>query len=183
MKNIQIAISEYVKRNKFLYSMTRFASVLALIYPIYCLLSKISFMSPVTKVISSFSTLLLFLYYLGTLLCFSKNKLIPLDIAYICMAINYLFNLQYGITFNRLVYIAVYGFLVAVCIIATRKTSQWSGFIKTSLDKTAKATEAAGNIITPRTSKPTSEVICPKCSTRNSMDMKFCKNCGNQLHS
>lgn len=179
MQNIQNAILNYAHSNKYFSALLKISTALAVIYPIYSLLVHITALSVIWKYVGLISAVLYIAYYVGTILSFAANKLIPLDIAYGCLTLNYIFNLRYGITLNRLVYIVFYALIVSVCIIATKKGSQWNRFKEKTFSKVAQYAEAADNAISNEQVKNT---ICPNCGAKLDKKMKFCNNCGTQIN-
>lgn len=120
MQTIQNALLDYAGNNKYLAPLLKFSSAMAVIYPIYTIVSRLSFLDFAWKYIGMISAVMYIAYFVGTILCFARNKLIPLDIAYSCMAVNYMLGLQYGVNLNRIVYIAFYGLIAGICIVATK---------------------------------------------------------------
>lgn len=179
MQKIQTALLDYVRHNKYLSPFLKFSSVLAVIYPIYLLVSRISILDPVWNYVSSIDSILLIAYYIGTILCFASNKLIPLDIAYCCRAINYIFSLQHGITLNVIVYLAFYSLISGICIVATKNNSQWARLKETTFNKAAQYAEAAGDAISGKSEE---EYFCPNCGKKCNKKMKFCNNCGTKIN-
>lgn len=179
MKTIQDSILNYAQTNKYFSPLIKFAHILAVIYPIYLLVSKITFLSVIWKYVGLVSAILYIAYYVGTILCFANNRLIPLNIAYGCMTFYYVLNLQYGISLNRLIYICFYGLITGVCIVATKKTSQWNQLKENTFNKAAEYAAAANNSIS---SQKDSENICPKCGKKVDPKMNFCNNCGSQIN-
>lgn len=139
----------------------------------------VSFLDFAWKYIGMISAVMYIAYFAGTVLCFARNKLIPLDIAYSCMAVNYMLGLQYGVNLNRIVYIAFYGLIAGICIVATKNSSQWAQFKASTFNKAAKYAEVAGEALS---SKGEDDVVCPKCGNKCNKDMKFCNNCGNPIN-
>lgn len=179
MKNIQDSILNYACSNKYFSPLIKLAHILAVIYPIYLLATKITVLSVVWKYVGLFSAIFFIAYYIGTILCFANNKLIPLDVAYGCMTFYYVLSLQYGISLNRLIYICFYGLITGVCIVATKKTSQWNQLKETTFNKAAEYAATAGNSISSQTEH---ECTCPKCGKKIDPKMNFCNNCGNQIN-
>lgn len=99
----------------------KFSSAMAVIYPVYLIVSRFSFLDFAWKYIWMISAVMYIAYFAGMNLCFARNNLILLDIAYSCMAVNYMLGLQYGVKLNRIVYIAFYGLNAGSCIVATKK--------------------------------------------------------------
>lgn len=179
MKSIQDSIMNYAQSNKFFSLLIMIEHVLAVIYPLYLLLSKITILSAVWKYVGLVSAIMYITYYIGTILCFANNRLIPLDIAYGCMTVYYILTLQYGISLNRLIYICFYGFITVICIAATQKTSQWNQLKETTFNKVSEVVAVVDNSISVQKN---SENVCPKCGKKVDPKMNFCNNCGNQIN-
>lgn len=179
MQTIQNALLDYARNNKYLSPLLKFSSAMAVIYPVYLIVSRLSFLDFAWKYIGMISAVMYIAYFAGTVLCFARNKLIPLDIAYSCMAVNYMLGLQYGVNLNRIVYIAFYGLIAGICIVATKNSTQWAQFKASTFNKAAKYAEVAGEALS---SKGEDDVVCPKCGNKCNKDMKFCNNCGNPIN-
>lgn len=178
MKEIQNSILAFAQENKYFSKLIKFDVVLAIIYPIYILLAKVIFLNIVFQYLGMISALFYIGYFVGTILCFAENKLIPLDIAFGGMAISYLFNLRYGISFNRLLYIVFYGAILGVCLVETRKSLQWNKFKVSAFSKVADVADAMGERINE---KGREQCFCPNCGAKLDKKMRFCNNCGNQI--
>lgn len=179
MQAIQNALLGYARNNKYLSQLLNFSSAMAVAYPVYLIVSRLSFLDFAWKYIGMISAIMYIAYLAGTALCFARSKLIPLDIAYCCMAINYMLGLQYGVSLNRIVYIAFYGLIAGICIVATKNSSQWVQFKVSTFNKAAKYAKVAGEAIS---SKDEDDVVCSKCGNKCNRDMKFCNNCGNTIN-
>ena len=178
MQKVQNAILEYARGNKYLAPMIKFASAMAVVYPVYLIVSRLSFLDFAWRYISMISAIMYIAYFIGTILCFAGNKLIPLDVAYSCMALNYMFGLMYGISMNRLTYMAFYALIACFCIVATTKTTQWAQAKEDTLKTAAKYVEATEDILSGKSKE---EIYCPNCGNKCSKDMKFCNNCGTPI--
>ena len=121
VKEIQRKLLSYFENNVYFVNLFKFDGIMAVIYPIYLLSIKGSLLSTFWYYGGTFLAILQIAYIVGTVLCFAENKLIPLDIAFGCMALNALLKLQYGITFNRLTSFAFYAFIAGVCIKSTKE--------------------------------------------------------------
>ena len=179
MQQIQKAILDYSLHNRYLSPLVTFSSILALLFPIYAVASRVLFLSFLWKYIGMFSAIMYLAYYAGTILCFAKNQLVPLDIAFCCMTVNSMFDLQYGVSLNQIAYIAFYAMLAGICIAATNHTSQWGEFKGSTYQKVAQCAERAGDALL---SKQKDYTFCPKCGNRCSKGTKFCHNCGTPTH-
>ncbi len=178
MSSIQKSILKYVQDNKFLQPLCKCSGVLAVIYPVYLVVARISFLNFFWKYIGMIVAILYIAYILGVLISFAENKLIQLDIAFSCMAFNHMLSLRYGVNLNRLVYIAFYAFLAVLCIVATSRSSQWDDFKISTLDKAARYAGAAGDALSI---KSDTGVICPECGNKCIGGAKFCNKCGKPL--
>ncbi|MCR4650294.1 MAG: zinc ribbon domain-containing protein [Lachnospiraceae bacterium] len=178
MSSIQKSILEYVQDNKFLQPLGKCSGVLAVLYPVYQVLAHVSFLHFFLKYIGMIVAILYIAYLLGVIISFAQNKLIPLDIAFVCMAFNNMLGLEYGVNLNRLVYIAFYGLLAVLCIIATGRSSQWDDFKISTFDKAARYAVAAGDALS---TKSDTGVICPECGNKCIGGAKFCNKCGKPL--
>lgn len=181
MKKLQAALLEFASENKYLTIVQKLSTVLALIYPIYAVLRKMTFLNFLTSPVSYFSTLLLYLYYAGTVMCIAENKLVALDIAYGLVALKHVLDLfSYGLSINRLTTIAAYAIILTICILETKKTDQWDNFAAKSLEKTSEVAKSVGNLV-PKKENVENNVVCPHCGGLNDPDVKFCKACGKQI--
>lgn len=176
MQTVQNALLAYACNNKYLSPLLKASSAMAVMYPIYLIVSRLSFLDFAWKYIGMISAVMYIAYFVGTLLCFARNKLIPLDIAYCCMAVNYMLGLQYGVSLNRIVYIAFYGLIAGICIMTTKNSSQWVQFKASTFNKAAQYAKTAGEMLS---SKTEDDIVCPECGNK---DMKFCNNCGNPIN-
>lgn len=121
MKEIQRKLLGYFENNVYFVNLFKFDGIMAVIYPIYLLSIKGSLLSTFWYYGGTFLAILQIAFIVGTVLCFAENKLIPLDIAFGCMALHALLKLQYGITLNRLTSFAFYAFIAGVCIKSTKE--------------------------------------------------------------
>lgn len=176
MKSIQDSIFKYAQSNKYFFPMIKVAHILAVIYPIYLLVTEITFLSVIWQYVRLFSSIMYIAYYIGTILCFASNRLIPLDIAYGCMTFSYILDLQYGITLNRLVYICFYGLITSLCIVATKNSSQWNKLKEATLNNVTK------NVATNTSTCNNDELFCSNCGKKIYSKMNFCNHCGNQIN-
>ena len=179
MQTIQNALLEYAHNNKYFSSLLKFSSAMAVIYPAYLIISRISFLDFAWKYLGMISAIMYIAYVVGAMLCFARNKLIPLDIAFCCMAFNYMLGLRYGASLNRFVYIAFYAVIAGICIVATKDSSQWAQFKSSIFNKAAQYAEVAGEALS---NKSEENVICPNCGHKCNKDMKFCNNCGTPVN-
>lgn len=110
--DVQRAINEYFKGNAISIMLMRFTTILTLVYPIYLLLTRISFLHIITGIVSWFSILLYFAYIIGLILCFAKNDFKIITVAFAIRTLievvdvfMFLFNI------NAILSIIIYGFL------------------------------------------------------------------------
>lgn len=175
MKEVQKKLFDYLQSNTYFYYLLKIDAVIAVIYPIYLVLIRLAFLDPVWRYVGMVSAVLQILYYIGTILCFAENKLIPLDIAFGCMVLNNLFNLQYGISFNRLVYLVFYVLIVVLCVISTKNSGQWNEMDTMFYSKISATSESTIH------SSNNAVCFCPNCGSKIEKGMNFCNNCGHQI--
>ena len=179
VKEIQKSILTYIESNKYSASLLKIAGVMALVAPIYMVVSRIYFLHSVGNIIEIFYAILYIAYYAGTIMCFAKDDMIPLSIAYGFMAVNSICNLTYGISLNRIVYLVFYAFLAGICIKAAIENSQLDHAKETILQN---GTKYAENVKTAFSDKTENEIrYCPMCGAKCSKDMKFCCKCGHSM--
>lgn len=179
MKEIQKSILTLIEENKYATLLLRFAGVMAVISPVYMVISRISLLDPVWNMIGMIAAILYLAYYAGTIICFAKGDMIPLSIAYGFMTVNNICNLTYGINLNRIVYILFYAFLTVICLKAAKENSQLDRAKETIL---LNGTKYVGNAKTTFSNKAENAVqYCPMCGTKCSKDMRFCCNCGHPM--
>jgi Predicted membrane protein len=179
MKTIQQSLLAYAESNKYLSPLLKISFILAIIYPLFLVLSKITLLNIVWNFIWMFGAVLYIAYIIGVILCFAKNQLIPLDIAFVCMAFSELYLLRYGMTLNQLIYIAFYSAIAAVCIVATRKTNQWNQFMNHGINKAESLIKTESAVSSDNRIKK--HTFCPNCGNELMDDAKFCNSCGQQL--
>lgn len=176
MKTIQDAILNYAQSNRYLSPLIPFAHILAVIGPIYLLVNNIKFL----PIYAGFVVGILDIaYYIGTILCFANNKLLPLSIAFGCMTFYYILNLKYGDFLHCFIFICFYGLLTGVCIAAMRNTSQLSKVKETTFSNSVNAYDTVVDHIV--SSHKDSETVCPKCGNKVNSKTNFCSKCGNRI--
>lgn len=95
MREVQNSILKYVQRNRYLSPLLKCDVIMALAYPIYLVFSFVPVLSKLWGYIDIFYAIIYLSFFIGIILCFAQNKLIPMDIAFIGMMIYRLFSLQY----------------------------------------------------------------------------------------
>ena len=179
MKAIQESILAYAQSNKYLAPLLKISFTLAIIYPVFLVISKITLLNMVWNYIWVFGGVFYVAYIIGVILCFAKNQLIPMDIAYVCMAFHQLYMLRYGMSLNQLVYIAFYTAIAVACILATKKTAQWNQFMNDGLNKAAGLVKAENVVNSDKQVKK--HIFCSTCGYELTDNAVFCNNCGTQI--
>lgn len=157
MKKIQNDMLDYICGSKYFAPLMKYANIMALLYPIYIILIKFTFLSFVWQYVGIISSLLLVAYYIGTIICFAENNLAMLSVAYGCMTVGYLLSFRFGFSLNTVINILFYGLLTFKCFTGT----------KTGLSKEEPANDFR---------------FCPVCGKKCSRDTNFCNDCGAKLN-
>lgn len=114
--DVQRTMDSYFKGNRTVVVLRQFANVLALIYPIYLILTRISFLNVFTGVLGNISVILYFAYLIGLILCFAKNDMLTVTIAFGLKAILEIIDLfVFSINLNSILSIIAYA---AVTVLA-----------------------------------------------------------------
>lgn len=112
LSELKGAVLAYSARNPLFSVLLPFSKLLVLIYSVYLLLNNILFLSPITSVITWISPLLYIAYIIGLVLCFAKNEMLIISIAFWLRAIDdLLFIIQYTVNVNSIVGIILYAAL------------------------------------------------------------------------
>lgn len=112
LSDVQKTLSEYFNGNAVSVMAMRFASVLTLIYPVYILLTRISFLHIITGIVSWFGILLYFAYLIGLILCFAKNDFKIITLAFALKTLTEFVDMfMYSFNINVVLSIVMYGFL------------------------------------------------------------------------
>lgn len=156
MQKIQKDMFDYIRENKYFAPLMKYATIMSLIYPIYTILIRFSFLNFIWQYFGIFSSILLFMYYAGTIICFACNNLVPLSVAYGGLTVGYLLSFQYGFSLNTVVNIVFYGFLSYKCFTGTK-------------------------IEVTKEEKTKISYFCPVCGKECSSDTNFCNSCGTKL--
>lgn len=82
LSDVQRTLYEYLKQKNIFLILLQFSIVLVLLYPVYILLTRISFLDGIMRIIGYISPILYFSYFLGLILCFAKNEMSYISIAF-----------------------------------------------------------------------------------------------------
>lgn len=117
LSDVQRMMDSYFKGNRIVVVLRQFANVLALIYPIYLILTRISFLNVFTGVLGNISIILYFAYFIGLILCFAKNDILTVTIAFGLKAILEIIDLfVFSINLNAILSIIAYAAITVLAL-------------------------------------------------------------------
>lgn len=112
LSDVQRTLNEYFNGNAILINGMRFAPIMALIYPIYILMTRMSFLHIIVGIISWFSILLYFAYFIGLILSFAKNDFKTITAAFALRTLTEVVDIcMFSFNVNAILSIIMYGFL------------------------------------------------------------------------
>lgn len=112
LSDVQRTLNEYFKGSSILIIPMRIAPILTLIYPIYILLTRISFLHIITGIIGWFSILLYFAYFIGLILSFAKNDFKIITAAFALKTLVEVVDMVvFSFNINAILSILIYGFI------------------------------------------------------------------------
>lgn len=115
--DVQRTIDNYFKGNRIIVVLRQFANVLALIYPIYLILTRISFLHGFTGVLGNLSIIFYFAYFIGLFLCFAKNDMLTITIAFGLKTILEIIDLFiFSISLNSILSIIAYAAITVLAL-------------------------------------------------------------------
>lgn len=158
-KNIQNALLDFFKNNKYCRQLLGFAGMIIYIYVAINVIKMLPVPSIVLNVFSYFSAILYFGCLVSLAMSYAKNDMMPVFIYFVYNAVSPLVSvLRWGFYFNNIIYILIYTAL-----------AYWA--FKKCFNGTVKDVSQIDN-------KP---VFCPHCGKPMSSSSSFCGNCGNKV--
>lgn len=179
MTEVQNALLKYVKSNTYFSVFLKIDFLLAVIYPLYLILNRIPVLDDVWKYVGMVASLFYIMYLTGVIICFAENKWVPLSVALGIRAVNCIFSLKYGFSFNSLVYIAFYCLLTCICIMKATEDAQWN---KLKMKTLGNVSKYAGNVNNALGNNQAPNSVCPNCGALIDDEMRFCRNCGKPVN-
>lgn len=117
LSDIQRTMDSYFKGHGIVVVLRQFANVLALIYPIYLILTRISFLDVFTGVLGNISIIFYFAYFIGLILCFAKNDMMTVTIAFGLRTILEIIDLfVFSINLNSILSIVAYAVITVLAL-------------------------------------------------------------------
>lgn len=117
LSDIQRTMDSYFKGHGIVVVLRQFANVLALIYPIYLILTRISFLDVFTGVLGNISIIFYFAYFIGIILCFAKNDMMTVTIAFGLRTILEIIDLfVFSINLNSILSIVAYAVITVLAL-------------------------------------------------------------------
>ena len=117
LSNVQRMMDSYFKENGFMVVLRQFANVLTLIYPIYLILTRISFLDGFTDMLGNISIIFYFAYLVGLILCFAKNDMRTVTLAFGLRTILEIIDLFiFTINLNSILSIIAYAALTVLAL-------------------------------------------------------------------
>ena len=112
LSEVQKTLDKYFRGNNVTVLLMQFSKILALIYPIYLILTRISFLHFVTGILGTVSIVFYFAYFIGLVMSFAKNDMLTITIAFglnVILEVIDLFVFSIGI--NSILSIIAYAML------------------------------------------------------------------------
>ena len=82
LSEVQGTMDRYFRGNNVTVLLMQFSNILALIYPIYLILTRFNFLDFITGIFGTVSIIFYFAYFIGLILCFAKNDMLTVTIAF-----------------------------------------------------------------------------------------------------
>ena len=82
LSDVQQSLYEYFKQKKIVVLLMQFAVILALVYPIYLIMTRLSFLNFITGILGHINIVFYFAYLIGLILCFAKRDMMAVFIAF-----------------------------------------------------------------------------------------------------
>ena len=115
LSEVQKTLDKYFKGNNIAVLLMQFSNILTLIYPIYLILTRISFLNFITGILGTVSIVFYFAYFIGLVMCFAKNDMLTITIAFGLNAILEVVDLfVFSISINSILSIIAYAILTIV---------------------------------------------------------------------
>ena len=114
LSEVQETMDKFFKDNSITVVLMQFSKILTLFYPIYLVLSRLSFLNFLTDIIGIVSIVFYFTYLVGLILSFAKNDMFTVAIAFgIKSILNIIDLFVFSVHINSIISIVVYA-LIAV---------------------------------------------------------------------
>ena len=117
LSDVQRTMDSYFKGNEIAVVVRQFANVLALIYPIYLILTRISFLNVFTGILGNLSIIFYITYLIGLILCFAKNDMRTVTIVFGLKTILEIIDLfVFSTNLNSILSVIVYAVLTVLAL-------------------------------------------------------------------
>lgn len=80
--DVQRTLKSFFEKNSFSFLFMQVSGIVAILYPIYIILTRFSCFNIITGIISWVSILFYFAYILGLIMCIAKNDFVSISIAF-----------------------------------------------------------------------------------------------------
>ncbi len=117
LSDVQRTMDSYFKGKEIAVAVRQFANVLVLIYPIYLILTRISFLNVFTGILGNLSIIFYITYLIGLILCFAKNDMRTVTIAFGLKTILEIIDLfVFSTNLNSILSVIVYAVLTVLAL-------------------------------------------------------------------
>ncbi len=125
LSDVQQSLYEYFKQKKIVVLLMQFAVILALVYPIYLIMTRLSFLNFITGILRHINIVFYFAYLIGLVLCFAKRDMMAVFIAFALRTFVSIIDLfKFSVSVNTVLSIIVYGILAFAAFNFYRNSSE-----------------------------------------------------------
>lgn len=123
---VQQMLYNYLKSKSVFLILLQISAVLLLVYPVYLLLTRISFLDGFINIIRCISPIFYFAYFLGLILCFAKNEMLLISIAFAIRALIEIVDIfLYSFGISSVISIAIYIALTGLTFLYSRTIAEY----------------------------------------------------------
>ena len=124
--DVQQMLYKYLKSKSVFLILLQISAVLLLVYPVYLLLTRISFLDGFINIIRCISPIFYFAYFLGLILCFAKNEMLLISIVFAIRALIEIVDIfLYYFGISSVISIAIYIALTGLTFLYSRTIAEY----------------------------------------------------------
>ncbi|MCD8181228.1 MAG: hypothetical protein LUF26_07115 [Firmicutes bacterium] len=116
LSEVQKTLESFFKSKSITLVLMQYSAVLTLVYPVYLIMTRASFLHIITGILSAVSIIFYFAYLFGLILSFAKNDMLTVIIAFALITFIELLDLfLYSISVNAILSFLAYAAVTVMC--------------------------------------------------------------------